>query len=226
MTKATRDPQQRLEDALRVLGMDEDIARTPLMLRYLGELQRWNKAYNLTAIRDPEQMLVQHLFDSLAVVPPLRALTAGQTDVHVADMGSGAGLPGMMLAICQPGWQVTCVDAVHKKTAFIRQLAGILGLDNVTAVHGRIESIPALEANLVISRAFASLADFATLSARHVVPGGLVVAMKGRFPEDEIRDLESATEWRVTDSAILEVPELEAQRCLIYLGLKESHDDR
>jgi len=226
MTKATRDPQQRLEDALRVLGMDEDIARAPLMLRYLGELQRWNKAYNLTAIRDPDQMLVQHLFDSLAVVPPLRALATGQTDVHVADMGSGAGLPGMMLAICQPGWQVACVDAVHKKTAFVRQLAGILGLDNVLAVHGRIESIPALEANLVISRAFASLADFASLSARHLVPGGVMAAMKGRFPEDEVRALEAGTDWRMTDSIVLQVPELEAQRCLIYLGLKENHDDR
>lgn len=225
MRDVIQDLLPRLEHALQVLGMEGDLPRAPLMLRYLGELHRWNKAYNLTAIRDVEQMLVQHLFDSLAVIPPLRVLM-GKADVRVADMGSGAGLPGMMLAICQPGWQVACVDAVHKKTAFVRQLAGILGLDNVLAVHGRIESIPALEANLVISRAFASLADFASLSARHLVPGGVMAAMKGRFPEDEVRALEAGTDWRMTDSIVLQVPELEAQRCLIYLGLKENHDDR
>jgi len=214
----------RVEDALRALGMAPDVPRAPLMLRYLEQLQRWNKAYNLTAIRDPEQMLVHHLFDSLAVVPPLRALR-GDRDTRVADMGSGAGLPGIILAICQPQWRITCVDAVHKKTAFIRQAAGVLGLSNVTALHGRIEAIDALGVDLVISRAFASLADFAGLSARHLAPGGAMVAMKGRFPDEEIAPLEAAG-WTVSGSSILRVPELDAQRCLIYLGLKETHDSR
>jgi len=220
MTGPSGDFLPRLEEALRALGMVGDLRHAPLMLGYLGQLQRWNKAYNLTAIRDPAQMLVQHLFDSLAVVPPLRALQGQESAARIADMGSGAGLPGIILAICQPQWRIVCVDAVHKKTAFIRQAAGVLGLTNVTAVHGRIEAIEPLGADLVISRAFASLADFAALSARHLVAGGTMAAMKGRFPEDEVAALEADTGWRVSGSVELRVPELDAQRCLIYLGSK------
>ncbi|MER1969090.1 16S rRNA (guanine(527)-N(7))-methyltransferase RsmG [Castellaniella sp. GW247-6E4] len=215
----------RVGDALRALDMARDVPRAPLMLRYLEQLQHWNKAYNLTAIRDPDQMLVQHLFDSLAVVPSLRAWRAAG-EVRVADMGSGAGLPGIILAICQPRWRVVCVDAVQKKTAFIRQAAGVLGLANVTAVHGRIEAIEALGADLVISRAFASLADFVGLSERHLAPGGAMVAMKGRFPEEEVDTLEANTGWTVSGHVDLQVPALDAQRCLVYLGLKEIHDSR
>uniref|UniRef100_UPI003340EC4E 16S rRNA (guanine(527)-N(7))-methyltransferase RsmG n=1 Tax=Castellaniella defragrans TaxID=75697 RepID=UPI003340EC4E len=225
MTRPPQDFLARVEGALRALGMDADVPRAPLMLRYLEQLQRWNKTYNLTAVRDPEQMLIQHLFDSLAVIPPLRALR-GDRDTRVVDMGSGAGLPGIILAICQPRWQVVCVDAVHKKISFIRQAAGVLGLSNVTAVHGRIEAIEELRADLVISRAFASLSDFAGMSARHLAPGGAMVAMKGRFPDDEAEALAAGTGWGVCGTVELRVPELDAQRCLIYLGLKESHDSR
>ncbi len=195
------------------------------LLAYLQQLQHWNKAYNLTAIRDPEDMLVQHVFDSLSVVPPLRARRAGR-DTRIADMGSGAGLPGIILAICQPDWTVFCVDAVGKKTAFIRQAAGVLGLTNVQAVHGRIESMDSLQADIVISRAFASLSDFVRVAAHHRAPEGVLMAMKGQYPQDERTALESSTDWRVKSHVELRVPEMTAQRCLLELGLKESHDCR
>lgn len=217
------DFHARTRDALARLSMDGDAGRIDRMLQYLELLQRWNRTYNLTAIRDPERMLVQHIFDSLAVVPWLRAAGLPQ-DALVADMGSGAGLPGIILAICQPDWRITCVDAVEKKTVFVRQAAGILGLGNVRALHGRIEALAPLGADLIISRAFASLADYARLCAPHRAESGMVVAMKGHFPEAERYELEHNTDWCVREHIDLAVPELDAHRCLICLGLKEAHD--
>ncbi len=208
--------QARLEKALDALGMQQDHARIPVLLTYLQQLQHWNKAYNLTAVRDPGKMLVQHVFDSLAIVPELRTRWAGR-DLHVADMGSGAGLPGIILAICQPEWSVVCVDAVGKKTAFIRQAAGILGLKNVRAEHGRIESLDSLKADLVISRAFASLTDFVRIAAHHRAPGGTMLAMKGQDPVAERAALEADTDWSVKQVVELSVPEMDARRCLLEL---------
>ncbi len=217
--------RDRLGSALQMLGITQDPRLVDSLLAYLQQLQHWNKAYNLTAIRDPEDMLVQHVFDSLSVVPPLRARRAGR-DTRIADMGSGAGLPGIILAICQPDWTVFCVDAVGKKTAFIRQAAGVLGLTNVQAVHDRIESMDSLQADIVISRAFASLSDFVRVAAHHRAPEGVLMALKGQYPQDERTALESSTDWRVKSHVELRVPEMTAQRCLLELGLKESHDCR
>ncbi|MGB6242179.1 MAG: 16S rRNA (guanine(527)-N(7))-methyltransferase RsmG [Castellaniella sp.] len=211
--------------ALRSLGMSQDEARADQLLAYLQQLHRWNKAYNLTAVRDPADMLVQHVFDSLAVVPELRRRCNGR-DIRVADMGSGAGLPGIILGICQPDWTIFCVDAVGKKTAFVRQAAGVLGLKNVQAVHGRIESLDSLQADVVISRAFASLCDFVRVAGHHRAPQGTLLAMKGQYPHEECQALESTTDWIVKSCMTLHVPDMDAQRCLLELGLKESHDCR
>ncbi|KAB0622953.1 16S rRNA (guanine(527)-N(7))-methyltransferase RsmG [Castellaniella defragrans] len=206
----------RLENALDALGMQADHARIPALLGYLQQLQHWNKAYNLTAVRDPGKMLVQHVFDSLAIVPELRARWPRRA-LRVADMGSGAGLPGIILAICQPDWTIVCVDAVGKKTAFIRQAAGVLGLKNVRAEHGRIESMDSLQADLVISRAFASLSDFVRVAAHHRAPGGILLAMKGQDPVAERAALEAGTGWYVKRAVELDVPEMDASRCLLEL---------
>jgi 16S rRNA (guanine527-N7)-methyltransferase len=215
--------QDRLEKALEALGMAADVPRAPTMLAYLQLLSRWNRAYNLTAVRDPAQMLVQHVFDSLAIVPALRARRGGRA-TRVADIGSGAGLPGIILGICEPDWTITCVDAVGKKTAFIRQAAGVLGLGHVHAAHGRVEAMDSLQADVVISRAFASLPDFVRVAAHHVAPGGALLAMKGQFPVAERAELESMSGWRVKDTIALQVPGMDAQRCLLELALKEPHD--
>jgi 16S rRNA (guanine527-N7)-methyltransferase len=186
----------------------------------MAQLQRWNKTYNLTALRDPEQMLVQHLFDSLAALPPLANILYKNTvfDAKIVDVGSGAGLPGVVLAALKPAWHVSCVDAVEKKTAFVRQMSGVLALPNLKAVHARVETLAPLDADVVVSRAFASLADFATLAGAHVGARGHLVAMKGREPTEEIETLHQQTPWRVDHIQPLVVPELNAQRCLVWMS--------
>lgn len=209
---------QRLEQALQQLHLDLPPQGQRALLTYLSQMQRWNKTYNLTALRDPGQMLVQHVFDSLAVLPALDQALHGAAQPLIVDVGSGAGLPGVVLAVARPGWRVLCVDAVEKKTAFIRQMAGVLALPNLQARHARIETLEPLRADVVVSRAFASLADFAQLAGVHVARHGWLVAMKGREPQDEIQSMGEASPWRVERVQPLMVPELSAQRCLVWLA--------
>lgn len=212
------DMAGRLSRACEQLGLDAGAGAKAKLLDYLSQMQRWNRTYNLTAIRDPQQMLVQHLFDSLAAVGPFsEALGAPGAAAKVYDVGSGGGLPGVVLAIMRPDWSVTCVDAVEKKTAFVRQMSGALALPNLQARHARIETLAPGECNIVTSRAFASLDDFAQLAGRHVRNDGTLVAMKGKLPEDEIQALHARGEWQVDRIQQLHVPELQAERCLIWM---------
>lgn len=211
--------QKRLDTALRELDLDLDVETRNKLLVYLEQLQRWNRTYNLTAVRDPSQMLVQHIFDSLAVVPSLRIRLYKKivSDIKIMDIGSGAGLPGVVLAIVHPHWHVECVDAVEKKTAFVRHVAGVLGLSNLVSTHQRVETIPPRHADIVISRAFASLVDFSSLSGMHVADHGYLVAMKGQSPVNEVAELQQQGEWTVEEEEPLSVPELDAQRCLLWI---------
>jgi len=208
-----------LEDAAAVLGLDMGPHQRQALLNYLQQLQRWNATYNLTAIRDPRQMLIQHVFDSLAIIAPLRR--RWQETIAVLDVGSGAGLPGIVIAILQPHWHITCVDAVEKKSVFIQQVARFLGLRNVAARHARVETLaqahPDARYALVVSRAFAALKDFAVLAGPCVATDGVLAAMKGKAPDDEIAALERDTDWRVAAVEPLTVPQLDAQRCLVWL---------
>lgn len=217
-TPAGADMAGRLSHALGQLGLQADAAAAAKLLDYLAQMQRWNRTYNLTAIRDPQQMLVQHLFDSLAAVGPFsEALGAPGTPAKIYDVGSGGGLPGVVLAVMRPEWSVTCIDAVEKKTAFVRQMSGALALPNLQARHARIETLEPAGCNIVTSRAFASLEDFALLAGRHVGNDGTLVAMKGKVPDDEIQALHARGEWQVDHIQPLQVPELQAERCLIWM---------
>lgn len=216
------DPRAELRAIAADCALEPDAATLDRLLAYLELLAKWNAVYNLTAIRDPAQMLVQHLADSLAIVAPLRErglLGAGAT---VLDVGSGAGLPGVVLAACEPLATVRCVDAVHKKSAFVTQVAGELRLANLHAVHARVESLHAADASssLIVSRAFASLAEFVGASAHLLAPGGRWAAMKGRMPDEEIAALaHGVVPAVVVEAAItLRVPRLDAERCLIVLA--------
>lgn len=210
--------RQRLLQAAADLGLDLQEQQVQTLLKYLQQMQRWNRTYNLTALRDPNLMLVQHVFDSLAVVPAIQRI-ADQKGEHlrIVDVGSGGGLPGVVLATACSTWNVHCVDAVEKKMAFVRQMSAVLGLCNLSAHHVRIEQAESFQADVVISRAFASLVDFVKLSERHVGPQGQIIAMKAKHPAEEIQDLESNTLWRVQYIEPLTVPELNAERCLVYL---------
>ncbi len=205
-------PDAQLAAAAATLGVALDAPQRAALLGHLALLQRWNATYNLTAVRDPAAMFTQHLVDCLAVVPAVQRVgPAGR----LLDVGSGGGLPGVVIAVALPGWQVTCVDTVAKKMAFVRQAGGTLGLRNLRAVHARVEALAEPPFDLVTARAFASLADLAALTRRHLAPGGVWMAMKGRVPDDEIAALPAEVE--VFHVEQLEVPGLEAQRCLVWM---------
>jgi 16S rRNA (guanine527-N7)-methyltransferase len=194
------------------LGLDASPAQLGALEAYLALLQRWNATYNLTAVRDPAAMLTQHLADCLAVVEPLRRRCP---QGRVLDVGSGGGLPGVVLAIMLPALDVTCVDTVGKKVAFIRQAAATLALPNLYAEHARVEALQRPAFDLITSRAFATLADFVGLTAPLLAPGGVWMAMKGKLPSDEIAALPETVE--VFHVEPLQVPGLPAERRLIWL---------
>lgn len=208
-----------LAPALGLALSDRDRER---LLAYLALIQRWTQVYNLTAVRNTGEMFTHHLLDCLAIVQPLRkglAAEAGQGGaLRVLDVGSGAGLPGVILAILNPTWQVTCVDAVAKKATFIRQAAAELSLPNLQGVHGRVESKGTFKSpqfDLITSRAFASLKDFTELTRSLLAPGGQWAAMKAHLTEDERSALPGDVEMFHVEQ--LEVPELDAARCLVWL---------
>jgi 16S rRNA (guanine527-N7)-methyltransferase len=212
----------RLMLALDALSLAATPSQHTALLEYLSQLLRWNKTYNLTAIRNPDQALVHHIFDSLTLVPAISRVVKVESSnaPMIVDVGSGGGLPGVILAIMLPEIRVTCIDAVEKKTMFIRQMAGVLGLQNLTAQHARIEMLEPLQSMIVTSRAFASLEDFARLAGPHVLEGGYLLAMKGRTPHEEIEALQTLTEWSAQAVQPLIVPELDRQRCLVWMQRK------
>jgi 16S rRNA (guanine527-N7)-methyltransferase len=179
---------------------------------FLALLAKWNRTYNLTAIRDPAEMVTHHALDALAVLPHLPQAQA----IRLLDVGSGGGVPGIPLAIARPGWNVVVLDSSQKKGAFLRQAAIELGLANVLPVTSRAEDYaPAAPFDAVISRAFSDLATFARAGARLLAPGGRLYAMKGARPDDEIARLPAAT--RVVALTALDVPGLDAARHLVVM---------
>jgi 16S rRNA (guanine527-N7)-methyltransferase len=195
------------------LGVELSDAQARQLLDYLGLLAKWGKVYNLTAVRDEQEMLTHHLLDSLAVVAPLVRETGGRPS-RLLDVGSGAGLPGVVIAVCCPHIWVDCLDAVAKKAAFVL-LAGVtLRLPNLRGVHGRIEKLEDAY-DVVSSRAFASLRDFVDGSRQALAPAGTWLAMKGKRPDDELAALpRDVTVFHVEQ---LRVPGLEAERCIVWM---------
>lgn len=198
--------QPQLQQALSELKLPLSDEQQLQLLRYLQQLLFWNKAYNLTAIKDDQQALIKHIFDSLSIVP---FLPAGD----LLDIGTGAGLPAVMVAICQPQRAVTALDSNQKKIRFIKQVASELGLKNLTPVASRIEAHVG-SYQVITSRAFASLVDFVTHSQSKLADNGIICAMKGVEPIDEIQALQN--EWQI-NTQVLTVPELHESRHLIYL---------
>jgi 16S rRNA (guanine527-N7)-methyltransferase len=209
------EPQREaLLNGADALGVPLSDAQCQALLDYLVLLQKWNEVYNLTAVRRPAEMLTHHLLDSLAVLPPLRRHLAGRA-ARILDVGSGGGLPGVVLAILEPHLEVTCVDTVGKKAIFIRQVGVELKLPNLGAVHARVEDLRLPPFDVVTSRAFASLADFTRLTRHLVGEQGVWMAMKGKAPGDEITALPA--DWSVFHVEQLTVPGLDAERCLVWL---------
>jgi 16S rRNA (guanine527-N7)-methyltransferase len=209
-----------LQKGLDELSLSLSGAQQAQLLAYMDLIGKWTKVYNLTAVRDANEMLTHHLLDSLAVVAPLRrelaklVLPEGQTQLSLLDVGAGAGLPGIVIAITCPEILVSCVDTVAKKAAFIQQVAATLKLPNLKGLHARVESLTR-PYDVVCSRAFASLVDFTAWSKSALASHGVWMAMKGKHPDQELAVLpESVKVFHVEQ---LQVPGLDAERCIIWM---------
>lgn len=203
-----------LEEGVAKIGISLSATQFDLLQRYLSMLQKWNKVYNLTAVRNPAEMLTHHLLDSLAVIPALLRKRATSDPFRLLDVGSGGGLPGAVIAICCPHVEVSCVDTVAKKAAFQQQVSLELRIPNLRGIHARVETLVAPQ-DVVCSRAFASLVDFTQWSVASLAPGGVWMAMKGKHPTDEIAAL--GTSVNVFHVEQIEVPGLDAERCIVWM---------
>lgn len=199
-----------LSEALRAMGAELGARQEVLLLDYLALLAKWNRTYNLTAIHEPERMLTHHLLDSLAILP---AVSAGP----MLDVGSGAGLPGIPLAIARPELRLTLLDSSQKRCGFMNQAAIQLKLDNVEVAHARAEDFqPGMKYPQIVSRAFSDLSEFVKVTAHLLADKGEWLAMKGLYPDDEIAQLKGA---RVKRHQRLHVPGLDAERHLIIMEM-------
>ena len=214
MSEVAHLRRAQLLDAAAQLGLAVSGPTADQLLAFLDLLERWNRTYNLTAIRDADQMLTQHLSDCLAVIAPLQRHVA-RRPCRLLDVGSGGGLPGVVIAAMCSDIDVTCVDTVGKKAAFVQQVVGSLRLRNLHARHARVEQLTDEPFDLITSRAFASLVDFVALTRPHLAQGGAWAAMKGKIPTEELAALPSDIE--VFHVEQLHVPGLAAERCLIWM---------
>ena len=207
------DEQRVLMEGAQVMGLAMTDQQAQSLQRYMDMLQQWGSVYNLTAVRDRDDMLHTHVLDCLAVVKPLQVHIQNLPNPRLLDVGAGAGLPGVALAICLPELQVRCVDTVAKKAAFIQQASLQLGLKNLKSIHGRVEKHTD-DYDVVTSRAFASLVDFVTWTKSCLGEQGVWMAMKGKLPQDELDALSQVDVFHVEP---LTVPGLDAERCLIWM---------
>lgn len=190
------------------MGLDVSAEAQHKLLAYMALLQKWNKVYNLTAVRDPQEMVTLHLLDSLSVLPNIKAN-------NLLDVGSGGGLPGIVLAICLPQLQVTTIDTVQKKAIFMRHVKGELGLESLSVVHGRVESFnPPIKFEAIISRAFSDLVMFVQLTKHLLADNGQWLAMKGQIPHQEIE----GSGLKINQIIPLSVADLQAERHLIVVN--------
>lgn len=202
---------------LGVLLRPEQLDR---LLKYRALVEKWSRVHNITAVRDGPAIIARHLLDSLAIVPALRrqAESSAGRPLRVLDAGSGAGLPGIVVAIAMTDVEVCCVDAVAKKAAFVRHAVAELALPNIRAEHARVEALDAGPFDVVVSRAFASLADFVRLTRRQLRPGGIWLAMKGRQPDEETAALPADVEMFHVEP--IAVPGVAGPRCLIWMRVR------
>jgi len=199
-----------LGEGIAAMRLDLSPVQQDKLMDYLALMFKWNAVYNLTSLRDPMQMVTHHLLDSLAAVP---AFAGAQ---NVLDVGSGGGLPGIVLAIVRPDMKVSMIDTVHKKTAFLTQVKAELGLANVTVYTARVEQLQVSDKfDVITSRAFADLSDFVNWSSHLLADGGRYIALKGVAPKDEQERLPA--EWKVDKVEPLDVPRLGAERHLIFI---------
>jgi 16S rRNA (guanine527-N7)-methyltransferase len=206
--------ESAIAQGIRHLGIPVPENAAACLAAYIALLERWNRAYNLTAVRRPEEMVSRHILDSLAILPWVQG-------PRVLDVGSGAGLPGLPLAVARPEWACYLLDSNGKRTRFMQQAVNELGLVNVNVIRCRLEDYqPAIRFDSIVSRAFAALAEMVAGAGRLGAPGGRLLAMKGTYPQEEIAALPSG--YRVAGVYRLQVPGLDAERHLVHLAPMDS----
>jgi 16S rRNA (guanine527-N7)-methyltransferase len=199
----------QLQNALPELAVALPDGAGARLISYLELIAKWNRVYNLTAIREADKALTHHVLDCLAVLPHLGG-------GRIVDVGSGAGLPGIPIALARPDWSVTLIESNHKKSSFLVQAVAELGIKNATVAAERVESVESAGGfDVVISRAFSDLPEFARLAGRLVAPDGTLAAMKGLYPDEELALLPEG--WQVTEIVSLRVPGIEAARHLVLM---------
>jgi 16S rRNA (guanine527-N7)-methyltransferase len=204
-----------LAEGISALGLSLGQEAQKQLLDYMALIQKWNKVYNLTALRDSQEILTHHLLDSLSAIGPLMQQTRSLDGAFsFLDVGSGGGLPGVVIAICCSGVNVTCVDAVSKKAAFVQQVAASLKLGNLKGIHARVETLSG-PFDVIGSRAFASLPDFVNWSSGALADGGVWMAMKGKLPEEEMSALPPMAQVFHVEQLL--VPGLNAERCMVWM---------
>ena len=204
-----------LAEGISALGLSLGEEAQKQLLDYMALIQKWNKVYNLTALRDSQEILTHHLLDSLSAIGPLMQQTRSWDGaISFLDVGSGGGLPGVVIAICCPGVNVTCVDAVSKKAAFVQQVAARLKLGNLKGIHARVETLSG-PFDVIGSRAFASLPDFVNWSSGALADRGVWMAMKGKLPEEEMSALPPTAQVFHVEQLL--VPGLNAERCMVWM---------
>lgn len=206
----TDELSSMLAEGVKLLPLSLSDEQLSKMIAYLALLVKWNSVYNLTSVRDPKEMVKQHLLDSLS------AAHAFKNAQNILDVGSGGGLPGMILAICYPDKRISMIDTVNKKTAFLNQAKAELGLKNVTVHTGRVEALQVVDKfDVITSRAFSEICNFVNWSGHLLAEGGQFLAMKGVNPNEEIERM--PTGWMVSGIEVLSVPGLDVERHLIYI---------
>ena len=211
----SEDLKLALAEGISALGLSLGEEAQKQLLDYMALIQKWNKVYNLTALRDSHEILTHHLLDSLSAIGPLMQQTRSLDGAFsFLDVGSGGGLPGVVIAICCPGVKVTCVDAVSKKAAFVQQVAASLKLGNLKGIHARVETLSG-PFDVIGSRAFASLPDFVNWSSGALADGGVWMAMKGKLPEEEMSALPPMVQVFHVEQLL--VPGLNAERCMVWM---------
>jgi len=198
-----------LNDGIEAMDLPLWAAQREQLMDYLALMAKWNSVYNLTSLRDPLQMVTHHLLDSLA------AVSAFEGAKNVLDVGAGGGLPGIVLAIARPDMQVSLIDTVHKKTAFLTQVKAELGLKNVTVYTMKVQELKAGPFDVITSRAFADLSDFVNWSGHLLEEGGKFIALKGTAPPEEQERLPG--EWQVRELRAIKVPKVDAERHLVFI---------
>lgn len=222
-TASIRKLRKELEEACETLSLNLGSDQKSLLIDYVLELEKWNKTYNLTAVRTLDGMLVHHVIDCLAILPEIERYERHHRVQcrDIVDVGSGAGLPGVVIAIVKKNARVICVDAVHKKHAFVSHVANKLELSNLKSVHARVETLSNEQADLVISRAFSSLSNFVMQVAHLLRPSGVIAAMKSKQVELEIKEFDGIeSSFSVDELVELVVPKLDAKRFLVWVRRK------